>query len=160
MKRLNLAKFAIIVVWLSVSIVINNAQPSTGGRPEGGPGGRGGPNGQQLPPEQQALVDQITKELSAENLAVTIANSNLVAASFSVPVNAAKISEANSALTKARTAWAMKASAAFAKIQTSETKLSKESINRLIAISSGRDGRGGPGRGPGGPPRGRGPDGQ
>ncbi len=146
-----------MVTWLSISSIISTAQPGPGGRPEGGPGGRGGPNGQPLPPEQQALVDQITKELSHENLAVTIANSNLVAASFSVPVNAAKISEANSALTKARTAWATKASAVFAKIQASESKLSKEAINRLIAISNGRDGRGGPGRGPGGP-RGRGPD--
>jgi hypothetical protein len=108
-----------------------------------------------LPPEQQALVDKFNTDLAAENLAVTAASSNLVAASFITPKDAAKITEANNALAKAREAWATKASTLFTKIQSSDTKLSEDAIARLVATSSGRGGRGGGFGGPGG----RGPGG-
>jgi hypothetical protein len=115
-----------------------------------------------LPPEQQALVDKFNTELAAENAAVTLANSNLVVATFSTPKDDAKITAANQVLTKAREAWATKASALFAKTQASETKLSEEAIARLVATASGRGGRGGGFGGPGGRgggPGGRGPGG-
>jgi hypothetical protein len=113
-----------------------------------------------LPPEQQALVDKINTELAAENLAVATASSNLVAASFITPKDAAKITAANNALAKAREVWATKASTLFTKIQSSDTKLSEEAIARLVATASGRGGRGGGFGGPGGRgPRGGGPGG-
>jgi len=129
------------------------AQPAPG--EPGGPGGRGGRGGRggffgpPLPPEQQALVDKFNAELAAENRAVTVASSNLVVATFSTPKDAARITTANQVLAKAREAWAMKASALFAKTQASETKLSEEAIAQLVATASGRGGRGGRG-GPGG----------
>jgi hypothetical protein len=159
MKYLNSLTFAAATLLLVTSVSLM-AQPAPGG--PGGPGGRGGGGGRggffgpPLPPEQQALVDKFNTELAAENTAVTLANSNLVAATFSTPKDDAKIATANQALAKAREAWAMKASALFAKTQASETKLSEEAIARLVATASGRGGRGGRG-GPGGGPGGRGP---
>ena len=121
-----------------------------GGGPRGGGrgGGRGGFFGPQLPPEQQAEVDRINAALDAESKAVTAANSNLVAATFSTPVDKEKIAKANEELTKARSAWAAQASKLFAETQASDKKLSQDAINRLVMMSSG--GRGGRGFGPGG----------
>jgi len=164
LKSLKLAA-ALSLLVTTVSVL---AQPAPGG-PDGpgGPGGRGGRGGGRggffgppLPPEQQALVDKINTELAAENLAVATASSNLVAASFITPKDAAKITAANNALAKAREAWATKASTLFTKIQSSDTKLSEEAIARLVATASGRGGRGGGFGGPGGRgPRGGGPGG-
>ena len=131
-----------------------------GGGPRGGGrgGGRGGFFGPQLPPEQQAEVDRINAALEAETKTVTVANSNLVAATFSTPVDKEKIAKANEELTKARSAWAAKASKLFAETQASDKKLSQDAINRLVMMSSG--GRGGRGFGPPGfGPGGRGGDG-
>lgn len=130
-------------------------QPPPGPRGPGGPGGRGGPFGPQLPPEQQAEVDRLTTALEAEARAVTLASSNLVAITFTAPTDKSKITLANEALTKARSAWAAKASQLFAETQASEKKLSQDAINRLVVLSSGgRGGRGGPPGfgGPGGAP--------
>ena len=123
-----------------------------------GPGGRGGPRGGRggppLPPEQMAAINSITTNLTAEALAVTVASSNLVAAIYVTPKDEARIVAANNALTKAREAWAMKASALFAKVQASTNKLSDAAIAQLVASAPGGGGRGrgGPGGGfPGGP---------
>jgi hypothetical protein len=111
-----------------------------------------------LPPEQQAEVDRIIAALDPETRAVTVANSNLVVSTFGLPLAREKIAKANEELAKARTAWAAKASKLFVENQSSEKKLSSDAINRLIQISSGRSGRGGPPGfgfgGPGGPGRG------
>ncbi len=156
MKPMHSFQSATAAVLLFVTASAALAQPGPGGAPGapgGAPGGRGGAGGgrggmmPQLPPEQQALVDQINSSLAAENLAVSLATSNLVAASFTTPKDSAKITEANNALTKAREAWANKAAAAVAKAQASETKLSPEAIQQLIAMSSGRGGGGRGGRG-------------
>ena len=94
--------------------------------------------------------------LDAEAKAVTVANSNLVVAAFSSPVDKTTIAKANDELAKARAAWATKASKLFAETQASDKKLSQDAINRLVQTSSGA--RGGRGFGPGGPggPRGGG----
>ena len=161
MKYLSSLKSAAAALLLVTSVSLL-AQPAPG--EPGGPGGRGGRGGRggffgpPLPPEQQALVDKFNTELAAENLAVTVASSNLVVATFSTPKDDAKITAANQVLAKAREAWATKASALFAKTQASETKLSEEAIAQLVATASGRGGRGGRGfgglggRGPGGGP--------
>src|SRR5262245_5286366 len=114
-----------------------------------GRGGRGGFFGPQLPPEQQAEVDRINAALEAETKAITVANSNLVVATFSTPADKDKIAQANEELTKAREAWTTKASKLFAETQASDKKLSEDAINRLVMMSSG-GGRGGRGFGPGG----------
>ena len=137
---------------LATSISLLALAPSEPGGP-GGTGGRGGGGflGPALPPEQQALVDKINAELAAELAAVTVASSNLVVASFITPKDSAKITEANSALAKAREGWAAKASKLVAQIQASDNKLSDDAIARLVASASGRGGRDGfGGRGPGG----------
>jgi hypothetical protein len=126
--------------------------PANPGGP-GGRGGRGGPFARALPPDQQALVDRIQRELAEEAKAVAAASSNLVAASFLVPKDAGKITEASNALAKARETWATKASRLVAQIQASDTKLSEEAMARLVSDASGRSGRGGPGRGLRGPGR-------
>lgn len=136
-----------------------SAQPADGPGGPGGPGGRRGGRGfgPQLPPEQMAAINSINTNLTAEALAVTVATSNLLAATFSMPKDEAKIGAANQALTKTREAWATKASALFAKVQASTNKLSDAAIAQLIASApggrgSGGRGRGGPGGGfPGGP---------
>ena len=130
--------------------------PGGGQRGGGRDGGRGGFFGPQLPPEQQAEVDRINTALDAEAKAVTVANSNLVVAAFSSPVDKTTIAKANDELAKARAAWATKASKLFAETQASDKKLSQDAINRLVQTSSGA--RGGRGFGPGGPggPRGGG----
>ena len=138
-----------------VSVASVSAQPADGPGGRGGPGGgRGGRGGPPLPPEQMAAVNSINTNLTAEALAVTMASSNLVAAIYVTPKDEAKIVAANNALTKAREAWAMKASALFAKVQASTNKLSDTAIAQLIASAPGGGGRGrgGPGGGfPGGP---------
>ena len=141
----------------------NQQPPGEGQRgPSGRGGGRGGGFfGPQLPPEQQAEVDRIIAALDAESKAVTAANSNLVATTFNTPTDKEKIAGANDELTKARAAWAAKASKLFAETQSSDKKLRQEAIARLVQMSSG--GRGGrgfgpPGFGPGGAGR-RGPPG-
>ncbi len=95
-----------------------------------------------------AAVNLITKELTAEAAAVTAASSNLVAITFTIPVDEAKIAEANKTLMEARLAWATKASALFAQAQASTNKLSDRAIAVLVASAPG--GRGGPPMGPGG----------
>ena len=160
---------SVTAVLLLVATVSAQTQQPPGGPPpgqqqgqgpRGGPrggargGGRGGFFGPQLPPEQQAEVDRINTALDAEAKAVTVANSNLVVAAFSSPVDKEKIAKANSELAKAREAWATKASKLFAETQASDKKLSRDAINRLVQTSSG--GRGGrgfgpPGFGPGSP---------
>jgi hypothetical protein len=99
--------------------------------------GRGGPGGPPLPAEQQAEVDRIVAALDAETKAVSVANSNLIAATFATPTNKEKITKANDELTRTRAAWAAKASKLFADNQASDKKLSQEAIARLIQISSG-----------------------
>ena len=150
MKRLNPILPAIAAFLLLVSICAQAQQPGGPAGP-GGPrgGGRGGPGGPQLPAEQQAEVDRIMAALDAETKAVTMANSNLIAATFSTPTDKEKIAKANEELTKTRAAWAAKAAKLFAENQASEKKLSQEAIARLVQMSSG--GRGGRGFGPGGP---------
>lgn len=128
-------------------------QRGPGGRGGGRAGGRGGFFGPQLPPEQQTEVDRIVAALDAESKAITSASSNLVVATFSTPADKEKIARANDELTKARAAWAAKASKLFAETQASDKKLSQDAINRLVMMSSGGGrgfGRGGFG-GPGGP---------
>jgi hypothetical protein len=111
-----------------------------------------------------AGIQKINQALEAENTAVTTANSNLVAAAFSMPTDEAKIKAANDALAKARDAWANKASKLMAETQASDHKLSEEAVAMLVRQASGRGmfgfggppgvGRGGRGRGgfgPGGP---------
>ena len=121
----------------------NQQPPGEGQRGPGGRGGgRGGFFGPQLPPEQQAEVDRIIAALDAESKAVTAANSNLIAATFSTSMDKEKIAKANEELTKAREAWATKASKLFAETQASDKKLSQDAINRLVQMSSGRGGRG------------------
>ncbi len=139
-----------------VSVASVSAQPADGPGGRGGPGGgRGGRGfGPQLPPEQMAAVNSINTNLTAEALVVTVATSNLVAAIYVTPKDEAKIVAANTALTKACEAWAMKASALFAAQQASTNKLSADAIAQLVATAPG--GRGGGGRGRGGP---GGPDG-
>jgi hypothetical protein len=132
------------------------AQPADGPGGRGGPfGGRGGRGGPPLPPEQMAAINSINTNLTAEALAVTVASSNLVAAIYVTPKDEAKIVAANNALTKAREAWAKKASALFANVQASTNKLSDAAISQLIATAPGAPGgrgRGGPRGGfPGGP---------
>ena len=150
----SLAAAACLITVASVS-----AQPADS---PGGPGGRRGGRGfgPQLPPEQMAAVNSIATNLTAEALAVTVAGSNLVAAIYVTPKDEARIVAANNALTKAREAWAMKASALFAKVQASTNKLSDAAIAQLIASAPGALGGGGRGRagfgggfpgGPGGP---------
>ena len=161
MKYLNSILFSAAALLLVASVSAPAQQPGgpnqqppgegqRGGRGRGGfGGGRGGLFGPQLPAEQQAEVDRITAALDAEAKAVAAANSNLVAATFSTPVDKAKIAKANDELTKAREAWAAKASKLFAETQASDKKLSQDAIARLVQMSSGRGGRGG--FGPGGP---------
>lgn len=138
---LSLAAAACLVTLASVS-----AQPADG---PGGPGARRGGRGfgPQLPPEQMSAINTINSKLTAEALAVTVASSNLVAASFNTPKDEAKIVQANSALAKAREAWATKASALFAAQQASTNKLSADAIAQLIATAPGGRGLGGGGRG-------------
>jgi hypothetical protein len=107
-----------------------------------------------LPDDQQAEVDRITTALEVENAAVTLASSNLVVATFSVPVDKSKIAQANDELAKAREVWLTKASKLFAETQASDKKLSSEAIAVLAQRASGRGGRGRfgpPGFGRGGP---------
>jgi len=138
-----------------VTVASVSAQPADGPGGPGGPGGRrGGRGGPPLPPEQMAAINSIATNLTAEALAVTVASSNLVAAIYVTPKDEAKIVAANNALTKAREAWALKASALFAKVQASTNKLSDAAIAQLVASAPGGGGRGrgGPGGGfPGGP---------
>ena len=87
-----------------------------------------------------------------------MSSSNLVVITFTAPTDKAKITLANEGLTKARSAWAAKASQLFTETQASDKKLSQDAIGRLVMLSSGgRGGRGGPPGfggtgGPGGPP--------
>ncbi len=162
MKHLNYwksAKLAAAALLLASSLSVV-AQPGPGG--PGGPpgrGGRGGGFGPQLPEEQMALVQKIGQALEAENEAVNVASSNLVAVSFSTPKDDGKIKSANAALSKARETWAMKASKLVAETQASDTKLSDDALAMLVRSASGMGGRG---RGFGGPPgmRPGGPGGQ
>ncbi len=131
-----------------------------GGQGRGGFGrGRGGFFAPQLSPEQRAEVDRINAALDAETIAVAVANSNLVVATFSTPVDKDRIAKANEELAKTREAWATKASKLFAETQASDKKLSPEAIAALIQSASGRGGRGGRGFGPPGVGQG-GPGGQ
>ncbi len=145
--------FAAVVFGL-VTTLVSVAQPAPGGAP----GGRGvrGPGGAALSPEQFALVEKLNTALAAEAAAVHLASSNLVAASLSAPVDDARVTSANAALSKAREAWARKAAAEFARLPASDPKLNEAAIRMLInsAPGGGRPGRGpgGPG-GPGGPER-------
>ena len=160
MKRAFLILPAVIATLLLANMSSPAQQPAgaapgapdgPGGPRGGGRGGRGGFGffGPQLPPEEQAEVDRIIGALDAETKAITAANSNLVVATFSSPSDKDKISKANEELTKARAAWAAKASKLFAETQASDKKLSQDAINRLVQMSSG--GRGGRGFGFGGP---------
>lgn len=160
-----LATTACLVAVISVS-----AQPADGPGGRGGPGGPGGPGGGRggrgfgpaLTETEMAGINSINMELTAEIAAVNAASSNLVVVAYATPKDEAKIVAANNALTKAREAWATKASAAFAKVQASPSKLSEAAIAQLIASApGGRGGRGGRGGfgGPGGPGGGRGPGG-
>ena len=132
--------------WL-ITVASVFAQPAGG--PGGGRGGRG--SGPSLPPEQMAAINSINTNLASETLAITLASSNLVVATYAAPKDEAKIVAANNALTKAREAWAMKASALFAKVQASTNKLSGAAITQLVSSAPG--GPGGGGRGRGGPDR-------
>lgn len=135
----------IAAAYLFVSCLPIQAQQPPGNPPGGPGGGRGGRGGPQLPPEQQAEVDRILSALDAETKAVTAANSNLVAAAFSTPVNQTKITQANETLSRARAAWAAKAAQLLAATQASDKKLSPEAIARLAQMSrSGGSGRSGP----------------
>jgi hypothetical protein len=117
------------------------------GQGRGGFGGRGFRfGGPALPAEQQAEVDRINIALQAENAAVTMASSNLVAATFITPLDKEKIGKANEELAKARQAWAMKASRLVAEAQASDKKLSTNAIAVLVQNAGGRGGRGGFGR--------------
>lgn len=146
----------IAAAFLFVSCLPVQAQQPPGNPPGGPGGGRGGRGGPQLPPEQQAEVDRIISALDAETKAVTTANSNLVAAAFSTPVNQTNITEANERLSRARAAWAAKAAQLLAATKASDKKLSPEAIARLAQMSrsrgSGRDGPPGFGGGGGRPP--------
>lgn len=151
----------ILAPFLAAALLLATAFPTfaqPGPANQAPPGARGARGfGPALPPDQQALVVRITSELAEQSQLVAAANSNLVAASFVVPKDLARITQANQELAKAREAWAAKASQLVARIQASETKLSDQAIARLVAATSGgRGGRGGPGPGSGGP-RGEGP---
>ncbi len=170
-NKMNLQSFQrwLVVGMCLLTIAVAVAQPANapGGRGgQGGPGGGGrGFGGPPLSEAETATVSSINTELAAEALAVTVASSNLVVASYSTPKDDAKIVAANTALMKARLAWATKASELFTKVQASTNKLSDSAVARLVASApgspqGGRGGRGGFGGfgGPGGP-GGRGPGG-
>jgi hypothetical protein len=134
----------------------NAGQPGTGGgRGRGGFGGRGFRfGGPALPAEQQAEVDKINAALRVENSAINVASSNLVVATVTSPADKEKIAKANDELSKAREAWAAKASQLLAENQASDKKLSSNAVAVLVQSASGRGGRGMFGRfgfPPGGP---------
>ena len=131
---------AVIACLIATATII--AQSAPGERGPGG-GGRGGPP---LSPEEMTALNNFNSKLAAEATAVSVASSNLVAITFTIPKDEAKIAAANTALAKAREAWAKKASEEFAKIQASPNKLSDAAIARLIASAPG-GGRGGGGFG-------------
>lgn len=121
-----------------------------GGQRGGGFGGRGGGfGGPQLPETEMATINTINTGLMAEVQAVNAASSNLIAATYSIPRDDAKIAAANTALMNARMAWAKQASEIFTKVQASTNKLSDAAVARLVATAPGA-----PGGAPGGGGRG------
>ncbi|MBI1176492.1 hypothetical protein GC207_03530 [bacterium] len=161
MKYLNSLASTVAALLLAGSVTAFGQQQQ-GARP-GGPPGRGGfPFGPRLSQDDLKAIQKINDALEDESDAVTKANSNLVAAAFSTPVNEAKIKAANDELAKAREVWANKASKLMAEMQASDHKVSEQAIAILIRQASGRGmfgfgsppGMGRGGRGPGRPQQG------
>ena len=166
-----------VFVW-ALTVATALAQPPDSPAGAGGPGGfgrqgrgGGGFGGPQLSESDMAMVNTINNDLRADVLAVNVASSNLIAATYSLPKDDGKIAAANTALMNARMAWAKKASEVLTKVQASTNKLSDAAVARLVATAPGaqaggggrgrRGGRGGFGGGGGfGGPGGGGPDGR